>query len=138
MDADTGTRDITPFLEAALEEVVETIMDFGQWPQPRKVGLFITSGSTKPKEFDLYDFLDGEHEVTLRGYKYTPRRMDHSDLLEYFILSMADHNTAGEFQLSRSRWEKKVTAMLNDHLKDSTIVAKVAAKLEQEDREENT
>lgn len=109
--------------EAALEEVVECIINFGCYPQPRRVGTFITSGSNKPKQFDLYDFLCD---------KGTP---EFSDLLEYFILSMNDWSRAGPFEGQRSRWLHRVETMLTAHLKDSGIVQDRAAVLRAEEKE---
>lgn len=105
-------------MENALESIVETIMNFGVYPQPRKVGLFLTSGSRRPTEFDLYDFL------------YS--RIEYCELLEYFIISMNDQTNYGGFADQRNKWDKKVTAMLTEHLKDSDMVRELAEKYAQD------
>lgn len=113
-------------MEGALEMVIETILNFGQYPQPRRVGTFITTGSSKPKEFDLYEFLEGQD----RGIEF-------ADLLEYFIFSMGDNSGSGKFFDLRDSWEKRLTKILNDHLRDSELVRGVAEKAAIEEREDH-
>ncbi len=122
LHGDEDQVDPERYLEPALEEVVEIIMNFGQWPQPRRVGTFITTGSNAPKLLDLYDCLAD--------------RIDYSELLEYFILSLNDRGIIGPFSDSRARWEKRVEKMLVDHLTGSELVADHAAKLMRDEREE--
>ncbi len=94
-------------MENAIESVVETIMLFGEYPQPRRVGTFITTGSNRPREFDLYEFLEDQKIV------------EHCDLLEYFILSLNDYGTICQFRDLRDRWNKKITAALTESFKQN-------------------
>jgi hypothetical protein len=104
-----------------MDEAVEVIMNFGQYPQPRS---YKDKGPAKPKEFDLYDFLEEKG------------RPEYSDLLEYFILSMNDHGRAGACEDQRRRWGEKIEAMLRAELKDSDIVETLAKQAMEEDMED--
>ena len=86
--------------ELALESVVETVMDYGQWPHTGKA------------EFDLYDFLLDER--------------DSSYMLEMYVSSMSSNTRAFEDRIERER--KTVTVMLEKHLKNSDFVAELAAE----------
>ena len=81
-------------LEAALEEVVECIMDNGQWPKRGRA------------RFDLYDYLNEE--------------LDSSYALEMYVASMSSNTRGLENRIERER--KSVEKMLLDHLQDSDIV----------------
>ena len=116
--------DLTPFMEGALQSVVETILAYGEFPAPRRVGMFMTTGSTRRKQFDLYEELQDEKFI------------EHADLLEFFILAMNDASTCGWFSTLRSRWEKRLTEMLLDKLADSEIVRDKAEQLAEEAKEE--
>ena len=117
------TIDLEPHLEGALEMVIECVMNFGVWPQPRKVGRFITSGSSRPTRFDLYDFLES---------KNVP---EEAELREFFIASLnTTSSTWGAFSDMRSMWEKKITKLLTEHFTGSEIVKELAQKLAEEER----
>ena len=81
-------------LEAALEEVVECIMDNGQWPKRGRA------------RFDLYEFLLEER--------------DPSYALEMYVASMSNKTDAFADRIERER--KSVEKMLLDHLQDSDMV----------------
>jgi len=85
--------------ELALDEVVDSILEYGQWP---------TSGRA---QFDLYDFLD-EHR-------------DPSYALEMLVASLSSNMYA--LQVRRDRERKTVEAMLIKHLQDSHWIADLAA-----------
>lgn len=120
---DEGGIDLAPHMENALESVVETIMNFGEYPQPRRVGLFITTGSPRRKQYDLYEELQDEKFI------------EHADLLEFFICAMNDYSTCGAFSDLRGRWEKRLTEHLLDKLADSEIVRDKALEYAEEERE---
>lgn len=119
---DEGLTDFEPFMESALESVVETILFFGEYPQPRRVGTFITTGSRRPKQFDLYEFLEDKIELC--------------ELLEFFICSLNDQTNYGAFSDLRSRWEKRIEKMLVEHLTGHAIVMDKALEMALE--EQNT
>jgi hypothetical protein len=92
-------------LDMALDEVVETILDCSMWPKPQK-GKFTRS------KFDLYDFLY-EHR-------------DPSYAMEMYVASMSSNTRAFKDRIERDR--NIVEAMLIEHLKDSDLVADLAAE----------
>ena len=85
-------------LELALEEIVETILNYGQWPM-----------KGRPK-FDLYDFIL-EHRDT-------------SFLVEMYVASLSSNAQAFEDKLERER--RNVEELLIAHLRDSDIVQDLA------------
>jgi hypothetical protein len=118
---DEDIVDTTNYEEQALEEVLECILNFGQWPQPRRVGALFSSGGNGPKQFDLYDFLAERSGL-----------IEFSELLEFFCLALNDHSRIGVFEDSRSRWEGKITKALTEHLAGHPIVIGQAQKLKTE------
>ena len=91
--------------ELALECVIETVMDYGQWPHKGKA------------QFDLYDFLLDER--------------DPSYAHEMYVASMSSNTRAFEGRIERER--KTVTVMLEKHLKNSDFVADLAAEYAEEE-----
>jgi hypothetical protein len=91
--------------ELALDEVVESILEYGQWPKRGRA------------QFDLYDFLD-EHR-------------DPSFALETYVASMSSNDTA--LKNRRDRERKTVTEMLRNHLAESDFVADLAAEYAEEE-----
>ena len=92
-------------LEAALEEVVECIMDNGQYPKNGRA------------QFDLYDYLLDNR--------------DPSYAAEMYVASLSDNESA--LQVRRDRERKTVEAMLTEHLRDSHWVADLAAEYAEEE-----
>lgn len=84
--------------ENALEVVLETIMDYGQYP------------ANGPVVFDLYDYLHEER--------------DPSYAMEMYVASMSSNKWSFEERIERER--KAVESMLMEHLKHSDIVAELA------------
>jgi hypothetical protein len=84
--------------ELALDEVVESILEYGQWP---------TSGRA---QFDLYDYLMDR---------------DPSYAAEMYVASLSSNEYA--LQVRRDRERKTVTEMLRNHLAESDFVADLAA-----------
>ena len=95
-DDERATRE----LELALDEVVETILDHGQYP---------AKGRAK---FDLYEFLL-EHR-------------DPSYAHEMYVASMSSNTRAFEDRIERER--ATVTEMLENHLRNSDLVSDYAAE----------
>ena len=92
-------------MDLALDEVVETILECSMWPEPQK-GKFTRS------KFDLYEFLI-EHR-------------DPSYAMELYVASMSSNTRALKDRIERER--NTVEAMLIEHLKDSDLVADLAAE----------
>ena len=84
--------------ELALEEIVECVLNHGQWPR-----------KGRPK-FDLYDFLS--------------ENRDTSFLLEMYVLAISSNTQSFEDRIDRER--KHVEEMLIAHLRDSDIVQDLA------------
>jgi hypothetical protein len=89
----------------ALESVVETVMNYGQWPHKGKA------------EFDLYEFLLEER--------------DSSYMLEMYVASMSCNGYAFTDRIERER--KTVIVMLEKHFINSDIVAELAAEYAEEE-----
>jgi len=98
--------------EMALEEVVETILDYGQWPRPR-IGKYQSR-----KEFDLYEWLQ-EHR-------------DPSYMLEMYVACLCDDNDP--LELRRIKERKAIVEMLTAHLRNSDMVAEHAEFLAADDK----
>ncbi|MEI6736928.1 MAG: hypothetical protein WCL29_00450 [Pseudomonadota bacterium] len=86
--------------ELALESVVETVLDYGQWPHKGRA------------EFDLYEWMLEERDLS---YAY-----------EMYIASMSSNSRAFEERIERER--KTVESMLQKHFKESDIVAELASE----------
>lgn len=84
--------------ELALEEIVECVLNHGQWPR-----------KGRPK-FDLYDFLS--------------ENRDTSFLLEMYVLAISSNTQSFEDRIDRER--KHVEELLIAHLRDSDIVQDLA------------
>ena len=84
--------------ELALEEIVECVLNHGQWPRKGR------------SRFDLYDFIL-EHRDT-------------SFLLEMYVLAISSNTQSFEDRIDRER--KHVEEMLIAHLRDSDIVQDLA------------
>ena len=92
-------------LELAVDEVVETILEHGQWPKKGRA------------QFDLYDYLREER--------------DPSYALEMYVAAISSNEYALENRRDRER--KIVEAMLIEHLRDSHWVADLAAEYADEE-----
>ena len=90
--------------ELALIEVIETILEYGQWPKKGRA------------QFDLYDYLMDR---------------DPSYAAEMYVASMSSNEYA--LQVRRDRERKTVEALLTEHLKDSNFVADLAAEYAEEE-----
>ena len=94
-------------LKYALEEVVEAVMDHGQWP---------VNGRAK---FYIYDYL--------------LKHLDESCAHGMFVVAMSSNAEALADRIKRER--KAVEAMLTDHLSDSEFVYDLASEYAAEEDE---
>jgi len=110
---DEGLLDPAPFMEGALEEVVECVLEFGSWPKPRNVGSVYSHFNAK---FDLWDWI-GEHRT-------------HDDLVDLA------YQVATTRQVHVTRCVYKFTGRIDEditaELKDSAIVLERALELARE------
>ena len=93
-------------LELALDDIVECIMDHGQYPAKGRV------------LFDLYEFLLEER--------------DPSYALEMYVAAMSSNTRALETRIERER--KLVESVLVKHLTGSDLVADLAAEYAEENK----
>jgi hypothetical protein len=91
--------------ELALYEVVDNILEYGQWPKNGRA------------QFDLYDYLLDN--------------LDSSYPMETYVASLSSNDTALENRRNRER--KAVTNMLLKHLAYSDFVADLAAEYAEEE-----
>jgi len=92
-------------MELALIEVIETILEYGQYPKNGRA------------QFDLYDYLLDNR--------------DPSYPMEMYVASLSSNDTALENRRERER--KSVEALLTEHLRDSHWVADLAAEYAEEE-----
>ena len=92
-------------LELALEEIVECVLEYGQWPRKGRA------------QFDLYDYL-------------TENR-DPSYAWETYLCAISDNSGAIENRIRRER--ASVEAMLIEHLQNSNMVSDLANQRASED-----
>ena len=92
-------------LELALDEIVECVLDYGQWPQKGRA------------QFDLYDYLMEER--------------DPSYAWEMYLCSISDNSEALANRIRRER--ASVEAMLINHLTGSNMVSDLANQRASED-----
>jgi len=94
--------------EMALEEVVETILDYGQWPRPR-IGKYQVH-----VEFSLYEWLQ--------------ENRDPSFMLEMYVAALSGYQL--EERIDRER--KEITERLTAHLRGSEIVQTLSDEINAE------
>ena len=120
-DPEEARRNVELQMENAVEHVVETILNFGVYPQPRSQAF----GQFRPQprtQFDLYDDLLEEKFI------------EHADLLEFFICAINDQSNFGAFSNLRSSWEKRLNKYLTAKLIDSDMVREKAQEYAEEDQ----
>lgn len=108
------TLDVESFERRAIEDVVETIMLFGQYPQPRGAW---DKRPPRSVEFDLQEYL-----------------VEHRDDSDLANLAMCAIINFGDFDERRLNENRKLEAELTEHLRDSQIVRDRAEDLAEEDR----
>jgi len=97
-DEDTRRELTERELELALEEIVECVLEYGQWPRKGRA------------QFDLYDYLTEER--------------DPSYAWETYLCAISDNSQALENRIRRER--NAVEAMLIKHLTGSDMVSDLA------------
>jgi len=107
-DEDCPVQPTARDYELALEQVIETIMDCGMWPKPKR-------GGFTRSVFDLYEFL--------------AERQDSSFWLEMYLAVITNANMFDRTQ----REIKTVEAMLADHFRGSEIVETLALDISREE-----
>lgn len=98
--------------ELALEHVVETVMNHGQWPRHKR-----EYSTRRPIDFDLYEFI--------------LEKVDESYLAEMFLAAMSNNTRSFEDRIERERGAME--KMLINHFLDSAIVADYAEELAADD-----
>ena len=112
---DEGMIDIEPYLSRALEDVLDTIMLYGQYPQPS------SSMRIKPRRC-LFDLMEWIYE-----------NRSGEDIRTTYICALVGGTDAVLDAIARDRLE--ITRELRELLRDSDIVRDLAEELAREDRE---
>ena len=110
--------DLEPFMENALEVVVETIMLFGEFPQRHKVwrnGRF--EDAPHNVEFDLYDFLAA--------------KVSNDDRNEFMFAITTNYGKDSGTLLD---WQKKIEKRLMEELAGSEMVREKALEMAEEEK----
>lgn len=108
--------DLAWHLAEALTDVVETIMNYGQWPAPRLPAMH--PRPARRIEFDLREWVN-EH-------------IDPAEMAEVYVSMITDFSL--EHDTRRHAETSRVEAMLREELRDSNIVQERAEKLAEEAR----
>lgn len=118
---DEGQIDLEPHMAQALTDVVEVILAFGQYPQPRQMQPSRLAYCLAPRriEFDLREWVN-EH-------------IDPGEMAELYVSMLTDFSL--EHDTRRHAETSRVEAMLREELRDSNIVRDRAEKLAEEEKE---
>lgn len=109
--------DIEPFMPRAMDDVVETILAFGEYPAPQQHSFF--RNRCAPRQFDLQDWVSNNVEP--------------ADISALYVSMVTDFSS--EHDARRLHESAKVEAQLRAELADSEIVRERAAKLAREELE---
>ncbi len=115
---DEGGIDLEPHMENALESVVETIMLYGEYPQPRRGDYRPFRPLVAVKQFDLWDWIADNINSDDRNeflFAVTVDYMQHSSIV--------------------SDWRDKIEKRLMLELSDSEIVRDKALEYAEEAKE---
>ncbi len=112
-DPERDTYDPEPYRQAAIDSVIETIMLFGQWPQPR------TDGQHRRMEFDLAEWM---------AENFEPAEM--SAFIVAHICNDDDRNAR------QDDIERRIETQLRAELADSSMVESVIEQLHEDERDE--
>lgn len=104
------TIDLDPYMKYALDDVIETIMLFGQYPQPS------TRFPSRP-QFLLYEHIENE--------------WDQRRITGLVIAALTDYSN--EFFTTRMKADADLREELKDKLRDSDMVRDRARALAEED-----
>lgn len=111
---DEGTYDPEPYRPRALDDVIETIMLFGQYPQPRHGrGL-----QARRAEFDLCDWI--------------AENIEPCDVAQFLTWHICLHEDRDMLKINL---EKRITDKLREELADSDMVNDAIAELHEQERE---
>lgn len=113
-DPDAGTYDPDEYRERALDEVIETIMLFGIYPQPNPYR------APRQTEFDLAEWV--------------AENVDVGELAQFLVAHIANDDDKNTRQ---DRIEKEISARLRDHLRDSDMVADKIEELHEDERNDH-
>jgi hypothetical protein len=114
-DEQESANDITPYMQAALDNVITVVMGFGQWPQPRP-----WQTQQRKIEFVLRDWM--AENVS------TDRLMD-------FSVAIICGSSKLERMETIANFEGDIEEMMRDHLRDSEIVQEEAERIMDDERD---
>jgi hypothetical protein len=114
-DERESANDITPYMEAALDNVITVVMGFGQWPQPRP-----WRERQPVAEFVLRDWMTEDMGI--------------DDLLNLAVGIICGSSKLERMETIAS-FEGKIEEMLRDHLRDSEIVREEAERIMDDERD---
>ncbi len=113
-----GSVEVTDaHLEQALESVVETIMLFGEYPQPRMHVRGILGTPPRRRLFDLHDWV-----------------IENVDAVNWYVRMVTEYGS--EFDAQRLDETNRIEKLLREELRDSQIVYDKAADIAHEEAEE--
>ncbi len=119
-DPERDTYDPEPYRQAALDSVIETIMLFGQWPQPRSSLRIWLNEQPRRVEFDLAEWM---------AENFEPAEM--SAFIVAHICNDDDRNAR------QDDIERRIETQLRDELAESGMVESKIEELHEEEREEH-
>lgn len=115
---DENTYDPEPYRQAALDSVIETIMLFGEYPQPRTLIGGRMCGQPRRCEFDLQEWVT--------------ENMEPFETAAFLVAHITGYDSCDVMQ---STFEKMIEERLRVELADSGMVDDVIEQLYEDDRE---
>ena len=115
---DEGTYDPEPYRQRALDDVIETIMLFGQYPQPRTGHGW--HNAQRRVEFDLQEWI--------------VENMEPIETAAFLVAHISGYENR---DIMQSTFEKLIEAALRAHLADSDMVMEKIEELHEDEREEH-
>lgn len=112
--------DIEPFMPRALDDVIETILAWGVYPQPR---LYPYAMRHLPAQRILFDLREWCNE-----------HIDQADMAELYVSMITDYSI--DHDTRRHAEASKVEAMLREELRDSQITRDHAERLAEQAKED--
>lgn len=105
LEADAHVEHLNKLAKQALEDVVDIVMAFGEYPQPRR-GVMSHAGT---REFDLHAFLRSDASP-----------IDVVEVYDFLAAGVTDFGS--DFDDKRWKFEKRVRDAVTEHLKDGPLV----------------
>lgn len=102
-------------LDEALADVVDTIMLYGEYPEPRPIGK-----PRRPMQFSLHEYIENE--------------WDTAEMSELLVPLLTDFSS--DFAVTCMQAADDLRNELTDHLRDSKIVHERAEQLAQQKKED--